>query len=51
MDAAKTKQYWMLFGITTAIMAAMLITSAYREWFWVVLPFPLTYFVKAKDWI
>lgn len=36
---------WILFLVSTAVMIFMLIFA--NEWFWVVLPFSLTYLVKA----
>ena len=37
--------HWLLFLISTAICIYMVIYI--NEWFWVVLPFSLTYLVKA----
>ena len=36
---------WMLFLVSTVIMILMLIFI--NEWFWLALPFSLTYLVKA----
>lgn len=36
---------WVLFLVSTAILAAIYVVS--NEWFWVALPFSLTYLVKA----
>ena len=36
---------WMLFIISTVVLIAMLIFV--NEWFWLALPFSLTYLVKA----
>ena len=45
--AAGTGKYWGYFIISTLIMIAMLIWM--NEWFWLALPFSLTYLVKALD--
>lgn len=45
--AAGTGKYWGLFVVSTLIMIAMLIWM--NEWFWLALPFSLTYLVKALD--
>ena len=45
---AQTRSYWMIFGISTAIMVGLLFTN-YNEWFWVMLPFVCTYLAKAYD--
>ena len=42
-----TAKYWVYFAISMAVMIALLVILP--EWFWVVLPFPLTYLVKAFD--
>lgn len=36
---------WALFLLSTAILALIFVVS--NEWFWVALPFSLTYLVKA----
>lgn len=36
---------WILFLVSTAVMVFMLIYM--NEWFWIALPFSLTYLVKA----
>lgn len=36
---------WIWFLVSTAIMILMLIF--FNEWFWLALPFSLTYLVKA----
>lgn len=36
---------WMLFGVSTIICILLLIYAS--EWFWLALPFVLTYLVKA----
>jgi len=47
MDTAKdtTKSDWAIFLLSLATMIGMLIYV--DEWFWLALPFVLTYFVKA----
>ena len=40
---------WILFIISTVIMFAMLIWV--NEWFWLAMPFSLTYLVKALKMI
>ncbi|MEL6720246.1 MAG: hypothetical protein AAFO82_21850 [Bacteroidota bacterium] len=44
-----TGKYWLYFAVTLAITVAMLILTP--AWFWVALPFPITYFVLAMDWM
>ena len=41
--------YWAIFFVTLAIMIGFLIIDP--TWFWVPLPFVLTYFVKAIDYM
>jgi len=38
---------WIIFLVSTVIMIFMLLYM--DEWFWVALPFSLTYLVKALD--
>jgi hypothetical protein len=38
---------WIIFLVSTVIMIFMLMYM--DEWFWVALPFSLTYLVKALD--
>jgi hypothetical protein len=38
---------WIFFIVWTIIFFAMLIWVP--QWFWLVIPFPLTYLVKAMD--
>lgn len=38
---------WLLFLVSTAVVILLLMFA--DEWFWVALPFSLTYFVKAVD--
>ncbi|MBV6654116.1 MAG: hypothetical protein KI786_10195 [Mameliella sp.] len=40
-----TAMDWILFLVSTVIVILMLIFM--NEWFWVALPFSLTYLVKA----
>lgn len=49
MTTTSTKTYWMLTLVFFVITVAMLIFL--NEWFWLALPFLLTYFVKAMDWV
>jgi len=42
-----TSKYWIYFGISLVIMVAMMIWV--NSWFWVALPFVLTYLVQALD--
>lgn len=44
-----TGKYWLYFLVSLGIMIAMLIFMP--AWFWVALPFPITYFVLAMDWM
>ncbi len=48
MDTAKsTKKYWVYFFISLLALIGMLVF--YREFFWVVLPFVVTFFALALD--
>ncbi len=47
MSDVATGKYWLYFLISTVILIAMLIFM--NEWFWLALPFSLTYLVKALD--
>lgn len=38
---------WVLFLVSTIIMIAMLVWLP--QWFWLALPFSLTYLVKAMN--
>ena len=40
-----TAMDWVFFLISTAVVVALLIFA--NEWFWLALPFSLTYLVKA----
>lgn len=40
---------WLIFGVALVITIAFLIVNP--TWFWVSLPFVLTFFVKAIDYI
>lgn len=44
-----TGVYWLIFLISLAIMAGILMTSP--EWFWLALPSTVTGFALAMDWI
>lgn len=44
---AGTSKYWGLFAVSTLVMIAMLIWM--NEWFWLALPFSLTFLVKALN--
>ncbi|NJL76898.1 MAG: hypothetical protein HC892_19625 [Saprospiraceae bacterium] len=41
--------YWLLFLVSLATLILMLIYVP--AWFWIPLPFVLTSFVKALDWM
>lgn len=41
------KKYWVLTAISTAVTLLLLIFA--NQWFWVGLPFMLTYLVQAMD--
>jgi len=38
---------WIIFLVSTVVMVALLIYA--DEWFWIPLPFVLTYLAKALD--
>lgn len=40
-----TTMDWIIFLVSTVIMTGLLLYAS--EWFWVMLPFVLTYLVKA----
>lgn len=40
---------WIIFGVTLIITVFLLAVNP--TWFWVFLPFVLTYFVKAIDYM
>lgn len=42
-----TRRYWLFFLVSLVVMIALLIFA--NEWFWVALPFVLTYLVLALD--
>lgn len=42
-----TGKYWVYFLVSLVIMLAMMIWV--NSWFWVALPFVMTYFVQALD--
>ncbi|MGB3546835.1 MAG: hypothetical protein WBA17_07660 [Saprospiraceae bacterium] len=43
--AEQRRKYWLYFGISLVIFILMLIFM--NEWFWVSMPFMLTFFVLA----
>ncbi|MBK8491942.1 MAG: hypothetical protein IPL49_13890 [Saprospirales bacterium] len=47
METAKksTMMDWILFLISTVVIIGLLMYAS--EWFWLALPFVLTYFVRA----
>ncbi|HMQ48516.1 MAG TPA: hypothetical protein PKA00_11710 [Saprospiraceae bacterium] len=51
MEASTTKKSsgldWILFLVSTLVLILMLIYA--DEWFWLALPFSLTYLVKALN--
>jgi len=47
MSKNATGMYWIYFLVSTVVLIAMLIWV--NEWFWLALPFSLTYLVKALD--
>jgi 4-hydroxybenzoate polyprenyltransferase len=44
-ETSSSKMDWIIFLISTLVMIAMLIWL--NEWFWLAMPFSLTYLVKA----
>jgi len=44
-ENTSSKTDWLLFVVSTIVMIAMLIWV--NEWFWLAMPFSLTYLVKA----
>lgn len=42
-----TKKYWALFAVSLVLTILMLMFV--NSWFWVMLPFLLTYLVQALD--
>ena len=40
-----TRTDWMIFGVSTVICLLLVVFAS--EWFWVALPFVLTYLVRA----
>lgn len=44
-EKTSTRSTWMLFIISTLVTLLMLIWVP--QWFWVALPFPLTFLVQA----
>jgi len=48
-EKPNTKIYWLGFVISLILTAAFLVLLP--EWFWVMLPFVGTTFIKALDWM
>ena len=48
-ENTSSKMDWILFIISTIVMFAMLVFM--NEWFWLAMPFSLTYLVKALKMI
>ncbi|MEL6139981.1 MAG: hypothetical protein AAFU67_00015 [Bacteroidota bacterium] len=46
-ETVSTGRYWLLFLISLVVFFLMLIFV--NEWFWVAMPFMLTYLVYAMD--
>ena len=46
-ETASKSKYWLYFIISTVAMIALLIFIP--EWFWLALPFSLTYLAAAMD--
>ncbi|MDG1434020.1 MAG: hypothetical protein P8Q41_08415 [Saprospiraceae bacterium] len=44
-ETSSSKTDWLLFLISTVVMIVMLVWV--NEWFWLAMPFSLTYLVKA----
>jgi len=44
-ETSSSSKDWLLFLVSTVVMIAMLIFV--NEWFWLAMPFSLTYLVKA----
>lgn len=44
-ETVDTKKYWLLFLISLVVFLFMLVFV--NEWFWVAMPFMLTYLVLA----
>ena len=47
MESTSKRTDWLLTLVSLAVTVALLIVAP--EWFWVALPFLLTYFVRAMD--
>ncbi|HQW71890.1 MAG: hypothetical protein IPO45_07650 [Saprospiraceae bacterium] len=48
-EKKNASKQWMIFAVSTVIIIAMLIYVP--TFFWVVLPFQLTSFAYAMDWV
>lgn len=46
-SSSSNKNNWLFFGISAAVTLFLLIFA--NQWFWVGLPFTLTYLVLAMD--
>lgn len=44
-EKTSTTTYWLLFVVSTVVLLLMLIFVP--QWFWIVIPFPLTFLVQA----
>ncbi|MCU0346551.1 MAG: hypothetical protein MUC59_06395 [Saprospiraceae bacterium] len=44
-ENTSTAKYWMLFAVTLVITLVMLVFVP--QWFWIMIPFPLTFLVQA----
>lgn len=43
--SSENRNYWLLFLVSTFVMLLMLVFM--NQWFWIALPFSLTFFVYA----
>lgn len=48
-SSAERKKYWLYFFISLVIFTLMLIFM--NQWFWVAMPFMLTFLVLALDYM
>jgi hypothetical protein len=48
-SSADTKKYWLLFFVFFVIFMFMLVFM--NQWFWVVMPFMLTFLVMALGYM
>lgn len=42
---SENRRYWLLFLVSTLVMLLMLVFV--NQWFWIALPFSLTFFVYS----